>query len=77
MQKQDFSHAFGQLKKADSEIVKKVILEKCKWSPQLWSLKKNGDRQLSKFSDKKINEILVVESTFRAFNLNAFTGETT
>ena len=74
---QGFLKAWGRLGNHDSKIVKDVICKRAKWSPQAFGQKRDGERAIHEFSTKKINEVLVVESTFRAFGLNAWTAEST
>lgn len=84
MEKKNFSKAFDALKKSEASVVKEVISRKCKWGNikkangefQLFYAKKRGDRPISEKSEKNINEVAIIETTFRAFNINAWTGET-
>lgn len=84
MEKKNFSKGFDSLKKSETSIVKEVITRRCKWGRvkktngefQLFYMKKNGVRPVLEHSEKNINEILIVETTFRAFGIDAWTGET-
>lgn len=75
VQKEKFVAAFNNLRRGEAMIVKDTIIKRCKWSPQSFSQKMRGVRLLSEYSPKRVNEIKVVETTFRAFNLDAWTGE--
>lgn len=70
-----FKSAFGKLGRDDSFIAKDVIMQRCRWSPQLWSAKMNGKRPLKEFSSVGVNEVQVVKSTFQSFGIDAFTGD--
>ena len=70
-----FKTAYENLKLKDARTAKAVIMHQCKWSPQLWSMKMTGERLLSPFSEKKVNEVSVVESTFKALGVDAWSGE--
>ena len=67
--KKAFKRAFLQLPGKDSRIVKEVICKRNGWaSPQLWNYKMKGERGLS------LEEQDIVESTFRSFGIQAWTG---
>jgi hypothetical protein len=68
--KRAFKRAYLQLKGKDSRIVQDVICKRNSWaSLQLWSYKMKGDRGLT------IEEQDIVESTFRNFGIDAWSGE--
>ena len=76
MNKTNFTKAFDNLKGHERRVVKEVIIRTCKLkSPVSFYQKKNGDRQISERSEKGVNEIQIIENTFKAFNVNAWTGE--
>lgn len=83
MENKNFSKAFERLTKSEASIAKEVITRKCKWGRgkkgngefQLFYAKKRGDRPISEKSEKNINEVLIIETTFRAFGIDAWTGE--
>ena len=66
---ENFRRAYGKLKLSEAPIVKETIMKRCKWSNQTFSHKKEGKRSFS------LEEAEVVETTFRAFGLNAWNGE--
>lgn len=70
-----FKTAFENLKGKDQKIAKDIIMRRNGWSPQLFSMKMTGERELSEYSDKKINELQVVESTFRGYGIDAWSGK--
>jgi len=73
-----FKDAFDSLMTKDSKIVKDILMKRCKWeSSQHFGEKMRGDRCCSKFSTKKVNEVVIVEATFRAFGFDAWTGQPT
>jgi hypothetical protein len=77
MEKNNFLKAFDKLNKTQALVVKEVITKLCKWgSPQLFYAKKRGDRPISEKSEKNVDEVAIIETTFRAFHLDAWTGET-
>lgn len=72
----NFSKAYGKLQTNDAKVVKPILMRLCKWdSHQAFRGKLLGLRDCSEFSPKGINEVSIVESTFRAFGLDAWTGE--
>jgi hypothetical protein len=68
-QKRSFKRAFDRLKKFQGPTVQKVIMERCEWSPQLFSMKKDGKRGLSQ------DESDIIETTFRSFGIDAWSGQ--
>jgi len=73
--KENFRKAFENLRKKDASIVKETITRRCGWgSFQLFYMKMRGDRTLQARNQKKVDEISVVETTFRAFGIDAWTG---
>lgn len=75
-EKRIFRPALRQLKVKDHAIAKRIIMETCKWMPQSFGLKADGERALTDRNKHKVNEFEVVESTLRGFGINAWTGET-
>lgn len=67
--KENFKRAFGNLKVAEAPIVKETIMKKCRWSQQTFSHKKSGKRGF------EVEEEEIVEITFRAFGIDAWSGE--
>ena len=67
--KENFNRAFGKLKVKEAPIVKETIMKRCKWSHQTFSHKKSGKRGF------EVNEYEIVETTFRAFGIDAWSGE--
>ena len=65
----NFKRAFGKLKVKEAPIVKETIMKRCQWSHQTFSHKKEGKRGFSP------EETDVVEMTFRAFGIDAWSGE--
>ena len=82
MENKSFAAAFEKLNRTDASILKEVISRKCKWGNvkkangefQLFYAKKRGDRPITDRSEKGVNEIAVIESVFRSFKLDAWTG---
>ena len=70
-----FAVAYNKLSRNDSGIFKEVDKKKCDWSDNLFSMKKNGKRELSDFSPKGINEKDVIESTFKVLGHDPYTGD--
>ena len=66
---ENFKRAYGKLKVKDAPIVKETIMRRCKWSNQTFSHKKDGKRGFS------FEETEVIETTFRAFGMDAWSGE--
>jgi hypothetical protein len=66
---QNFKRAYGKLKFNEAPIVKETIMKKCKWSHQTFSHKKDGKRSFF------VEEVDIVEATFRAFGIDAWSGE--
>ena len=76
VQKENFRKAFENLRKKDASIVKETITRRCGWgSFQLFYMKMRGDRSLQEWNQKNVDEISVVETTFRAFGIDAWSGE--
>jgi hypothetical protein len=67
--KKNFKTAFGELRVKEAPIVKKTIMKMCKWSDQTWSNKKDGKRGF------EAKEAAIVETTFREFGIEAWSGE--
>ncbi len=67
--KGNFKRAYGKLKVKEAPIVKETIMKRCNWSNQTFSHKKDGKRSYS------LDEIDTVAITFRAFGLDAWSGE--
>ena len=67
--KENFKRAFGKLKVKEAPIVKETIMKRCRWSHQTFSHKKEGKRRF------EIEEADIVETTFRAFGIDAWSGE--
>jgi hypothetical protein len=65
----NFKRAYLRLKLLEAPIVKEAIMKRCWWSSQTFSHKKDGKRGLT------LKETEIVEITFRAFGLDAWTGE--
>lgn len=65
---ENFRRAYGELKVIEAPIVKQTIMKQCKWSHQTFSHKKEGKRRYT------LEEINVVEDTFRAFGIEAWSG---
>jgi len=68
-QKENFNRAFGRLKVKEAPIVKETIMKRCKWSHQTFSHKKSGKRGF------EVNEYEIIETIFRAFGIDAWSGE--
>ena len=74
-EKKNFTKAFNCLSKNDAPVVKDVITSRCNWGgPNLFYKKMSGERAIQKCSQKGIDELLVIESVFKCFGLNAWTG---
>lgn len=67
--KENFKRAYGKLKVHEAPIVKETLMKRCKWSHQTFSHKKDGKRSFF------IEEVDIVETTFRAFCIDAWSGE--
>ena len=67
--KENFKRAFGKLKVAEAPIVKEAIMKRCNWSKQTFSHKKEGKRRF------ELEEAEIVETTFRAFGIDAWSGD--
>lgn len=67
--KENFNRAFGKLKVTEAPIVKETIMKRCRWSRQTFSHKKSGKRGF------EVEEAEIVEITFRAFGIDAWSGE--
>ncbi len=67
--KENFKRAFEKLKVKEAPIVKETIMKRCSWSHQTFSHKKEGKRGFS------LEETDIVEITFRAFGIDAWSGE--
>ena len=66
---QNFERAFSKLNGIDSKSVRSAIITRCGWKNDTqWNFKRTGKRSLS------INERDIIESIFRAYGLNAWTG---
>lgn len=65
-----FAMAYNSLGRINQKVAKSVICDMCKLTNGYFSHKKNGIRGLNQY------EIEVVKSTFKCFNIDAFTGET-
>ena len=75
-QKQNFKKAFQELSKKDAPTVKLVITSRCKWkSPVTFYQKMRGERSILEGNFKDINEVAVIESTFKCYGIDAWTGE--
>ena len=73
---QTFKKAFENLKKREAPIAKGLITKLCKWnSPALFYMKMNGERPIMDRSEKNIDEVSVIETTFKGLGLHAWTGE--
>ena len=67
---QPFTRAFRMLSIENRAIVSRVIRERCNLSQPYFSMKKTGVRGLTEYEE------MVVRTTFKCFNIDAFTGET-
>ena len=67
--KENFKRAFEKLKVKEAPIVKETIMKRCKWSHQTFSHKKGGKRSFN------VDETDVIETTFRAFGIDAWSGD--
>ena len=66
---ENFKRAYGKLKVKEAPIIKETIMKRCKWSHQTFSHKKDGKRGFN------LEESDIVETTFRAFGIDALSGE--
>ena len=82
--KNNFIKAFNRLSKNDGPIVKQVITSMCKLGgPSLFYMKMRDpsvvgpqkSRPILECNQYDIDEITVIESVFRCFGLDAWTGE--
>ena len=72
-----FRKAYGKLSKGDAAIVRETVTKLAGWvSTQSFYDKMNGKRPISDRNEKNKNEEAIIESSFRAFGINAWTGET-
>lgn len=72
-----FRKAYGKLSKGDAAVVRETVTKLCGWaSTQSFYDKMNGNRPIIERNEKNKNEEAIIESTFRAFNISAWTGET-
>ena len=67
--KENLKKAYGKLKVKEAPIIKETIMKRCKWSHQTFSHKKEGKRGFI------LEEADVVATTFRAFGINAWSGD--
>lgn len=76
MEKRTFRKAFEALRKNEAPVAKKIIVDLCKWPTYNYFYQKmSGVRSLQEKNVKGVNEIRIVENTFKGFGLNAWTGE--